>query len=273
MHKLQRIYWKLFKNVFVSSTSEFDVKEARIQSCRINVSKASRLVIGRGSQLVNCTIDLMDGSTLKIGENVVLRNMCVTMCQSQFVCGDACRLSNAQIELLKNSKLSLGEACVVEQGDWWRGPIWRISDGSQVNVADHNRIRCNIEARFEGKCKIGQYNCLNEDTEIRTDESVVIGDYNMISYHCRIWDTDTHCFYQDDTRRRMTERMYPIIGAEKEKPVSRPVEIGSDNLIGERAAILKGSAVGNYCKVGYGVVVANKKIANHTTFVGKSILK
>ena len=270
MLKLKRIYWYLLKRVFVSSTSEFAARSAQINDCHIRIASASRFVLGEGSMLYNCQIELLDGASLEIGNNVVLCDMHITAHHAQCIIGDACKLSNAQIQISKNAYVSLGAACVVEQGDWWRGPVWRISDGSKVEIADHNRLRCNIEMRFGGKCSIGKYNCINEDTEIRADERVEIGDYNMISYHCRIWDTDTHAFYEDDTRRRMTERMYPVIGAEKDKPVTKPVVIGSDNLVGERAAILKGSRIGNGCKIGYNVVVAGKEIANKTTFVGKS---
>lgn len=269
MHKLQRLYWKLFRNVFVSSTSEFVATKEQIEGCRIKVSSASHLVVGNGSRLVNCTIDLTEGSCLEIGEHVELCNMQISVHHAKCIIGDKCNLSNAQIYISKDGYLSLGTACVMEQGDNWRGIIWRIDKGSSVIIADHNRFRCDLEIRFGGICTIGRYNCLNEGTEIRADESVVIGDYNMISYHCRIWDTDTHTFYTDDTRRRLTEKLFPNVGAEKDKPITKSVQIGSDNLIGERAAVLKGSRIGDFCKVGFNVVVANKVIKNHTTYVGK----
>lgn len=270
MRRLQRLYLKLFKKVFISSTSELYVKENVLaQDCRIRVSSGSRLVLQKGSRLINCTIELTDGSVLEIGENTVMQNMRIRVHQSRFVCGNGCRLSEGQIEITRKSELTLGDVCVIEQGDYWRGPIWRINDGSKVMISDHNRLRCNMEIRFSGECQIGRYNCINEDTEIRADERVVIGDYNMISYHCRIWDTDTHAFYEDDTRRRMTEQMFPVIGAEIDKPATKPVAIGSDNLIGERAAILKGSRIEDGCKIGFNVVAANKAIESHTTYVGK----
>lgn len=269
MHKLNRIYWYLLKRVFVSSTSVFSAKSEQISDCHIRVASASRLVMGTGSKLHNCSITLLDNASLEIGVDVVLTNMQITIHQAQCAVGDKSQLSNVQIQLSKNACLSIGSACVVEQGDNWRGPIWRIDEGSTVQIADHNRLRCNIETRFGGNCTIGRYNCINEESEIRADENVVIGDYNMISYHCRIWDTDTHVFYEDDTRRRMTEHMYPNIGAEVDKPITKTVYIGSDNLIGERASILKGSKIGDGCKIGFNVVVADKEIANKMTFVGK----
>ena len=165
--------------------------------------------------------------------------------------------------------MHIGEFNIWEQGDNWRKPNVILWDGSKCKISHHNRIRCDIMCRFAGTCYINNYNCINERTELRCDEYVQIGSYNMISYNCRIWDTNTHSFYPDDTRRKMTEDMYPNIGAEKDKPKTLKVYIGNDNLIGENVAILKGTIIDNRTRIGYGAIVSNKHVNNDMIFTGK----
>ncbi len=236
---------------------------------KVRVSTNSQFILGKNCLIKNCNINLADGASLVIGENTILRNAYIDINASSFLVGVNCDLSDAMIQITNNGKLILGDCCVVERGDSWRGSILNITDSSKLKIEHHNRIRCDIFMRFKSYCMIGCYNCINEETEIRVDDKLVIGDYNMISYRCRIWDTDTHTFYNDDTRRMMTEMMYPNIGAEKDKPNTKPIEIGSDNLIGEYVAVLKGSKIGNSCKVGFRTIVSNIDIADGTTYVNK----
>lgn len=106
-----------------------------------------------------------------------------------------------------------------------------------------------------------------ERTEIRCDHLIEIGDYNMISYECMIYDTNTHCLYTKEKRRDMTRHDFPRIGQEYEKPVTSPVKIGNDCWIGKRAAILKGVTIGDECIVGT-LAVITKRVNNNMLCYG-----
>ena len=61
---------------------------------------------------------------------------------------------------------------------------------------------------------------------------------------------------------------FPNIGAENDKPSTKPVVIGNDCLLGEECVILKGSTVGYKCIVGVHSVVAGVSIPAETMAVG-----
>ena len=269
MRRLKRIYLRLAHNTFVSSDSEFIQGKTLLKNDEIRITGNSQLIIGDKCMLKNCRITITTNARLVIENGAILQNMHIFIDNAQCVIGKSCSLSDSKIEVITNSKIVFGESCIIEKGNQWHTPAWSLQDNSVVEVADHNRFRCDLYSRFGATITIGCYNCLNEGTEIRADERVSIGDYNMISYNCRIWDTNTHVFYSDYTRREMTERMFPYIGIESEKPRTKPVYIGSDNLIGESAAILKGSKIENKCKIGFRAIVSNEDIADDSTFVSK----
>ena len=114
-----------------------------------------------------------------------------------------------------------------------------------------------VWVRFSGVLSIGRYNCINAGSSIRCDESVQIGSFNMISYDCDIWDTNTHCFYTLEQKKKMFEKDFPFIGRERNKPKTSPVVIGDGNWIGKNACILKGSTLGNETVVGTRAIVSN----------------
>lgn len=173
-------------------------------------------------------------------------------------------LSNVFIKVGKNAKLTLlngvniqnykivieegdmivGENTVLQQGNNSLVPSIYINKGSLI-IGNNNHIKADFCIRFGSKCKIGEYNCLNELTEVRCDEQIEIGDFNLISYECMIYDTNTHCVYSPEMRRKITIKDFPNIGMEYEKPVTKPVFIGNDCWIGKRAVVLKGCNIGH----------------------------
>jgi acetyltransferase-like isoleucine patch superfamily enzyme len=135
-------------------------------------------------------------------------------------------------------------------------PVVAIDNGKLV-IGAYNVVKADIKLRFGGICSIGTYNCINEGSEIRCDQSVVIGDFNMISYECMIYDTNTHCIYPPEVRREISKADFPFLGTETEKPNTMPVAIGNDNWLGKRCVILKGSVLGNQVTAGTNAVVSN----------------
>lgn len=76
-------------------------------------------------------------------------------------------------------------------------------DNGSLVIGNHTKLACQrFWIRFGGKCKIGNYTNINSGTEIRVDELVCIGDFCQISYNIRIWDTNTHCIYPSEKRKK-----------------------------------------------------------------------
>ena len=276
-------------NVKVCSQSRLEVEQgAIIEQSTILLHEGAVLKIGKNAVIRYVKIDLRDAelgitdnvkiegssiiafkqSTIRIGNSSFGKHVEIIAEQSRVDIGNKVKLSNWKLMIEHDSSLNIGEAVVCEQGNYWCGPEWSISQGALVTIDHHNRLRNKFWVRFGAQVKIGSYNCINEGSEIRADERIEIGSYNMVSYNCRIWDTDTHCFYKDDTRRKMTEDMYPNIGVEKDKPKTKPITIGDDCLIGEGAVVLKGCEIGNKVKVGTRVIVSNIQVPDNSTVVG-----
>lgn len=247
MHKLIRTYYRLFRGLDISSNVTFDGELPKVVDCRVKFGSNAKVKIGHSVEIRNSQIDVIGG---------------------ELIIEDGVQISDYSISVTKGSRLCIGANCVLEKGDNWRKPSIILWDKSAVEVANNNRLRCDVMCRFGGQLALGEYNCINERSEIRCDESVRIGSFNMISYNCRIWDTNTHSFYEDDTRRKMTVQQYPNIGSEKDKPTTKPVLIGDDCLLGEECVVLKGSVVGNKCIAGIRSVLAGKTMPDGTFAVG-----
>lgn len=247
MHKLARLYYRLFRGISLSESVSLQGD--------LSCIKDSQVKFGTGAKV-------------SIGQHVSIRNSKIEVTGGELIVEDGVNISDYEITVTRGCRLHIGADCYLERGDNWRNPFIILWDASSLKVANNNRLRCDVMCRFGGQCEIGEYNCLNERTEIRCDESVKIGTFNMISYNCRIWDTNTHAFYADDTRRRMTREKFPNIGSEKDKPVTSPVVIGDDCLLGEECVILKGSMVGNKCIIGVRSVAAGVLIPERSMAVG-----
>jgi acetyltransferase-like isoleucine patch superfamily enzyme len=202
----------------------------------IRVSECSELIIGKNVNLLNSEIKLTNKSSLTIDDNVTLTNY------------------NINID---NGTLTIGNNSMLEQGNQPMKPVITILTGKLI-IGNHNKIKSNILIKFEGNCTIGDYNSINEQTEIRCDEEISIGDFNMISYDCIIYDTNTHCIYEPKKRRSITKNDFPDIGAEQEKPMTKPIRIDNDCWIGKRAIVLKGSVLESNSILGTGSILSGK---------------
>lgn len=177
---------------------------------------------------------------------------------------------NVEIECfdiyLDKGVLEIGENTKLLKGRQSLRPRLRVN--GKLQIKDHCIIKNDFWIRFDGICRIGSYTGICEETEIRCDERVDIGSFNMISYQCQIYDTNTHCIYPKEKRRSITINDFPSIGNEFEKPITSPVAIGDDCWIGKRAVILKGSTLGNQVIVGTNSVVSKKIIADNSKVYG-----
>lgn len=224
---MKKLIRRIKKKLFPKSSPQSDLGLIKTDN--------SKFIKGANCKIKNCKIILEGNSSLILLDNVTLDNYEI---------------------ILTDGEMEIGNNCFLLQGAQFIRPIISINSG-RVLIGNNNVIRANINIRFGGVLRIGDYNAINEETEIRCDESITIGDFNMVSYQCMIYDTNTHNQYPPDIRRQMTILGFPYIGAETEKPLTKPISIGNDNWFGKRSTILKGCKLGNGVTVGTGAVVSN----------------
>ena len=181
-------------------------------------------------------------------------------------------LISGYIITIHEGEVHIDKDTILEQGANAVKPNLTVLNGL-LHIGDHSIIRADFCIRFGGKCTIGSYTGIMEQTEIRVDESMRIGDFNMISYECMIYDTNTHCTYTPDIRRAMTVRDFPSIGMEHDKPVAKAVVIGNDCWIGKRAVILKGVTIGNNSTVATSAVVTKDIPTNVIAYGNPFVIK
>lgn len=206
--------------------------------------------IGRNVRIKNSRIFISPGATLVIGDNVNIENAMIYV-------GKGCCF-------IDSYSIIGGE----------RGTTLFIVDNGDVHIGHHSKVSLKrIWVRFGGRVAIGNYTNINAGSEVRCDESVVIGDYNQISYDVNIWDTNTHSILPVAERRKMTEDYYPYFGKELSRPKTKPIVIGDDCWIGQKASILKGCGIGNEVIVGYNCLLAGTAVPDRHTVVSDVSLK
>lgn len=174
--------------------------------------------------------------------------------------------------VVTEGELVIGAHTKLERGNNSLKPCINIEKGT-LHIADHCIVRADFSVRFGGKCKVGAYTGIMEKTEVRVDDHLVIGDFNMISYECMIYDTNTHVTYQPEVRREMTRKDFPLIGLESEKPETKPVVIGNDCWLGKRAVVLKGVTVGDNATIASCAIVTKDVPMNHIAYGNPALYK
>jgi len=251
------------------------------------IHNQSECVMHDNCNLNNSKIILNGNSKLIVEDSVIIKNCNITLSNSILRISNSTELSavsfslneNSEVHInseviiseydfhLNNSKLKIGTNCQFVKGKNALRPSIRLSNGI-LECNTNNLIKADFWVRFGGICKIGSYNCINEESELRCDENIKIGDFNMISYQCDIWDTNTHCQYNKDKRRAITVKDFPYIGDEFERPITKPIKIGNDTWIGKRAQILKGSIVSDEAIVATSAVVTNLNVLSNSIAIG-----
>jgi acetyltransferase-like isoleucine patch superfamily enzyme len=216
----------------------------------------SKLIIEDGVELNDCEINLVD-SELHIKKGSQLENVKLEMVASSCKLFEKVSMLRFNISI-HQGQLSVGDCTEVKRDEPFRSTI--SIDNGKLSFGNNNVIQCDFSIRFGGYCTIGKYNCINEGSEVRCDDSVIIGDYNMISYNCNLWDTNTHCIYSSQERRHIAEKFFPNMGAEVEAPKTLPMQIGNDCWIGKNVSILKGTVIEDEVIIGVGSIVSNQKI-------------
>lgn len=203
---------------------------------------SGEIEISSSASIVNTKIYVYSGASLIIEENCKIKDCTISVTKG------LCRIGSSTI--IEGANISI--------------------DNGEITIGHHSKISCKrIWVRFGGIVGIGDYTNINSGSELRCDEKVSIGSYNQISYNVRIWDTNTHSKLSKEQRRYVTETRFPYFGFEESRPKTAPVIIGDDCWIGESAAILKGSTIGDRSIIGFGTFISGKDIPSDSRAVNE----
>jgi acetyltransferase-like isoleucine patch superfamily enzyme len=210
------------------------------------------IVVGRESAV---TIE----AGVVIDSDMTIGDMCTVVFKKD------CRLANTSFLVTNGSTVEIGEGAIINSP---------VSPQSSVNVDNgtfhlHERAHVMSTAvlvRFGGTLTIGRYTGIAYDSEIRCEQQVDIGSYNMISYRVCIYDTNTHSTEWRERRKRI-EHCYPEGVYEETKPATSPVFIGDDVWIGKEVTITKGARIGNRCIIGIRTTLGSEVIDDDSIVV------
>lgn len=221
----------------------------------------------------NNLIRFFRGSECRISSKAEIKNSKIIISSgANLVIGDFVLIENVEIYVEKGS-LIIDEFSIL-QSDSKDNKVKIIINDGNVIIGNHSKISCNrIWVRFGGKLEIGNYTNINKGSEIRCDEHISIGSFNQISYNVKIWDTNTHSIIAKDERRKIAEKYFPYFGFEEKRPITKPIVIGDDCWIGENAAILKGTSLGDGSIVGFNTIITGQNIIENSTVVQDVKLK
>ena len=234
-------------------------KEATAKNMFVKINGESSLIIDEASRINNVQFYIGEKSSVHIGPSVCLENTTIYVNkQSSLEVSNGSSISGFEF-LLDNGVVEISSNNVLSKGANTSSPRVCVETG-QLKLGCNNNLKCTFWIRFGGLVTIGDYNCINEGTEIRCDERITIGSFNMISYCCDIWDTNTHEIYSLNEKKELFPKDYPIIGKVHHKPSTKPIVINDGSWIGKYSCILKGSVLENNVVLGIHAVVSNETI-------------
>lgn len=230
-----------------------------------SIHPSSKLAISDEAKLVRGVIVLGSNSSLVVKAGVTI--------DSDITIGDNCevvfekdsRLVNASFSVVNGSSVSVGEGAIIDSPVQPRSSVY-VNNGTLRLDPRAHIMSTELMVRFGGRLSIGQYTGIAYGSEIRCEEQVDIGSYNMISYRVCIYDTNTHSTDWRERRKRI-EHCFPEGVSEDIKPTTSPVSIGDDVWIGQEVTITKGAKIGNRCIIGIRTVLGSGEIDDDSVVV------
>lgn len=235
---------------------------------RIRVHPTASFVVSKDAKLISGNIVIGRDSAVTIEAGALI--------DSDMTIGERCtvvfkkhsRISKTSFIVTNGATVEIGEGAIINS------PVSPPSSITVDNGTFHLKQRAHVMStsilvRFGGTLTIGRYTGIAYDSEIRCEEQVDIGSYNMISYRVCIYDTNTHSTDWRERRKRI-EHCYPEGVYEEVKPATRPVFIGDDVWIGKEVTITKGARVGNRCIIGIRTVLGAEVIDDDSIVVAGS---
>ena len=267
-------FWKGSNYIQRLDTSEMIIdNKAKLNNCRFIISEGSKLIIEQDVKLTNVCFIINKDSVVVIKSESIIEDTGLEITNSS-------RFEIGRNNTLRNTSFMLDEGVVI------LGKGNRISSGKNsakknynevsglLSIGDGNLLDNTFWVRFGGKITIENCNLINAGTEIRCDESIIIGSHNGISFNCDIWDTNTHFLSTIEERKAFFENTKRLLlENETKKPKTKQVMIGDGNWLGKNACVLKGTKIENNVIVGTRAIVAGASVESDKIVVSpKSVI-
>lgn len=250
----QPIFKILLKTLLFKDPFNFFLKD---NSTHIKISKYTKKIYS--------SIVLKDNSTIEIEDNVVLENVSI-ICKgtSKLVIKENTKISNVSIKLDDNSQLVFGDNNLIGSVDK-ESMFINIYNGSALIGSKSKLYLKHLQVRFGGRLSIGKFAGIGDQSEIRCDESITIGDFLLCSYNVSIYDTNVHSV-NSSTRNKEIIDQFPSGLSDSKKPKTAAVVLGNNIWLGKNSAILKGSILASDTIVGMNTTISNIQEQKTKTF-------
>ena len=213
-----------------------------------SIHPSSKLVISDDAKLVRGIIVLGSNSSLVVEAGATINSDITIGDDCEVVFGKNSRLLRTAFSVVNGSSVNIGEGAIIDSPVQPYSSV-SVNDGTLRLDQRAHIMSTELMVRFGGRLSIGEYTGIAYGSEIRCEEKVDIGSFNMISYRVCIYDTNTHSTDWRERRKRI-EHCFPEGVWEESKPATSPVSIGDDVWIGREVTITKGAKIGNRCIIG-----------------------
>ena len=232
---------------------------------KIRVHPSASFVVSKDAKLVSGNIVVGRNSAVTIEAGAVIDSDMTIGDNCTVVFKKDCRLSNTAFIVTNGSTVDIGEGAIINSPASPQSSV-NVDNGTFHLDQRAHLMSTSVLVRFGGTLTIGRYTGIAYDGEIRCEQQVDIGSYNMISYRVCIYDTNTHSTDWRERRKRI-EHCYPEGVYEEVKPATSPVFIGDDVWIGKEVTITKGARVGNRCIIGIRTILGSDTIDDDSIVV------
>lgn len=246
-----RIVLDLRSKIILDGTSSLKVSgELRLNNSTIRLMNSD--INFSNLNVKNSYLDFND-SQLISGKKGSFSDTVVKATQTKFNISDDFNIKRITIQA-ENSIVNADQFLLID-GKYNLIPII-IVISSNLNIGSNVNIKCKLDCR-NSTFTLGNNIFINHGSEVRCHNSISIGSNVLISYECLIFDTNTHSIFTND-RLVEIEQGFPnsTKQSEQTRPKTAPIFIGDNVWIGMRAAVLKGSRIGNKSVVGLMTVVS-----------------
>lgn len=224
--------------------------------------------------LTNSTLELNDTklafsqislvqSHLKPGKGSNVYRSALYITDSKILTGQYLNIHGFSVNMSRNSEINAGEYLMLKGTN---KPSGLTLSNTTFTAGANNKIEAEVVAS-NSTFTIGSGNFLNGGTEVRCMEKITMGDNNFVSYDCIIFDTNAHATNHELRKMEITNG-FPNGTRQTEinAPKTKPITIGNCTWIGMRAAILKGTTIGEGAIVALNSVVTGNVPDFHLAF-------
>jgi acetyltransferase-like isoleucine patch superfamily enzyme len=239
---------------------------------QITIDKQSNINIEGDFEIGFSSIILKNSSILSA--KIVLHNSAFELHKSQIILGNDAHFKNSKVNF-KQTKLLAQEQfrfhgiemtaleSFFEIGSYFFGQHlgenslkWNFAK-AKVLVGKNTRLQCAIHQN-DAYLTVGSNSFINSGTSISCINSIMIGNYVMISYDCLIFDNNSHAL-DYKIRRQETDNGFPngTLPSTTTKPNNAPIAIFDDVWVGARSTILKGISIASKSVIASNTIVAD----------------